>query len=281
MRRPTYPTHPAAPPPPLPPALRTVGQVVGESVKWYRENFWAAIAIGLGAALTGVGAAALHHAAQLIFVLAAGSVLMTLSYIGATLVMKNAEAGPRRIAEALLVGVVVFLPAPLLVQLWVLPAVAWLALAGLVVPVILVERRRPPDALRRALQLARADFLHVVGSLVTLMLLGFLCAWVLYFLLRSQGDAVRAVAAFFTLLVISPILFIGSVVLYDDQVGRAERPLTRADRLRARRDHVATAPREVVATRPGRAPRSAVNRPARARAGRSSPPATSWRGWTS
>ena len=69
MRRPQYPAH-QSPPPPLPAATRTVGQLVGESVKFYRENFFASLSLGLGPALTGIGAAALHHNAQLVYVLA-------------------------------------------------------------------------------------------------------------------------------------------------------------------------------------------------------------------
>ncbi len=254
MARPAYPAH-QPPPPPLPAAVRTVGQLVGESVKFYRENFIASLGLGLGPALTGIGAAALHHNTQFLFLIVAGSALMTASYIAAIVLVRNLDFNGRDTAIAAVTGFLVFLPAPVLVQLWVLPAVAWLALIGLAVPVILVERVGVGAALRKALRFARADFVHAVGSLATLVLLTFLFSWVLYFLLRSQGDAVRNVAAFFTLLVISPLLFIGSVLLYDDQRGRLESGLDRQGRLRARKEHVATAPREVVPTRLGRAPR--------------------------
>lgn len=254
MRRPQYPAH-QSPPPPLPAATRTVGQLVGESVKFYRENFFASLSLGLGPALTGIGAAALHHNAQLVYVLVVGSVLMTASYIAATILVRDLDFVKSSVATAAVTGIAVFLPAPVLVQLWVLPAVAWLALLGLTVPAILAERLSIGAGVRRAIRLARADFVHALGSLATLVILSFLCSWVLYFLLRSQGDAVRNVAAFFTLLVISPILFIGSVLLYDDQRGRLDSGLDREGRIRARRDHVATAPREIVPTRLGRAPR--------------------------
>jgi len=255
MARPAYPQHGAPPPPPLPAATRTVGQVVGESVKYYRENFYASLSLGLGPSLTAIGVALLHGWAQFAYWVAVGGMGMTLSFIAATILLKDLEIDRRRVVEAFLVGFVIFIPVPFLVQLWVIPALAWLSLIGLAVPAILVEGLNPAAGLRRAIRLGRTDFVHILGSLCTLVILSFLFGSVLFFLLRSQGDAVRTVATFFSLLVVSPMLFLGSVTVFDDQVARAERPLTRAEKVEARRHHVATAPREIVATRPGRAAR--------------------------
>ena len=255
MARARYPQHAAPPPPPLPPETRTVGQVVGESVKFYRDNFIPSLSLGLGPALTGIGVAALHGAAQFAYLIVVGGLLMTAAFIGATVLVRDADVDRRGVACALVAGFVIFIPAPYLIQIWVLPGVAWLALVGLAVPAILVERLGLGAGIRRALRLARADFVHVLGSLATLVILSFLCSWVLYFLLRSQGEAVRNVAAFFSLLVISPMLFIGSAIVYDDQCARIAAGFNRAQRIRARREHVRTAPRAVVATRLGRAPR--------------------------
>jgi len=255
MARPRYPKHATPPPPPLPPETRTVGQVVGESVKFYRDNFIPSLSLGLGAALTGIGVAALHGWPQFVYLIVVGGLLMTAAFIGATVLVRNAVVDRRRVALAFVAGFVIFVPAPFLIQIWLLPGVAWLALVGLAVPAILVEGLGLGAGLRRALRLARADYVHVLGSLATLVLISFLCSWVLYFLLRSQGEAVRNVAAFFSLLVISPLLFIGSAILYDDQRARVEAGLTRAERIVARREHLRTAPRAVVPTRLGRAPR--------------------------
>ena len=243
MARPRYPKHAGPPPPPLPPETRTVGQVVGESVKFYRDNFIPSLSLGLGPALTGIGLAALHGTVQFVYLIVVGGILMTVAFIGGTILLRDLDFDRRSIAIAFVAGFVVFIPAPILIQIWVLPGVAWLALLGLAVPAILVERIGLLAGIRRALRLARADYVHVLGSLATLVILSFLCSWVLYFLLRSQGDAVRNVAAFFTLLVISPLLFIGSVIVYDDQRARVEAGLTRAQRLRARQDHMRRAPR--------------------------------------
>ena len=38
-------------PPPLPPGERTVGQVIGETIRVYGDNFWRALPLGLGLAL--------------------------------------------------------------------------------------------------------------------------------------------------------------------------------------------------------------------------------------
>jgi hypothetical protein len=38
-------------PPPLPPGERTVGQLVGETIRAYGDNFWRALPLGLALAL--------------------------------------------------------------------------------------------------------------------------------------------------------------------------------------------------------------------------------------
>lgn len=261
MARPRYPQTHEPPPPPLPPHLRTVGQVVGETVKFYRANMIASLSLGVGPALTGIGLALLDGWAQYVYFALVGGLLMTACFIGGTILVRDLDIDWRRIGVAGLVGVAVFAPAPILINIWLLPGVVWLALVGLAVPAILVERLSAKDGLIRSVRLAFADFRHAVGTLITLILLSFLFSWVLYFLLRNQGDAVRDVSAFVTLLLISPLLIIGSVLLHEDQAARIETPLSRKERIQARRDYVATAPREVIAHRPGRKPRPAV-RPA-------------------
>ena len=48
----------------------------------------------------------------------------------------------RRLIRAFVVGILVWLPVPLLLRLYILPALAWLAFFGLAVPVVLVEGLR-------------------------------------------------------------------------------------------------------------------------------------------
>jgi hypothetical protein len=80
---------------------------------------------------------------------------------------------------------------------------------------------------RRAFQLARADSVHSIGSLATLALVGLLSAYVVFFTLRSAGTAALRASAFVSVLVISPILFLGAALLYFDQAARV--PTRRSD----------------------------------------------------
>jgi uncharacterized membrane protein len=88
------------------------------------------------------------------------------------------------------------------------------------VPAVLLEERGFRGAFRRGIELARADYVHALGSLATLVIVVFLCQGVLFFLLRGTGEAALAVAGFLASLVISPLLFLGAALLYDDQAAR-------------------------------------------------------------
>jgi hypothetical protein len=103
---------------------------------------------------------------------------------------------------------------------FVLPAVAWLALVGLVVPVLVLERPGVAAAFRRAIQLARADYLHALGSLATLVILFGLVKLSLAVLLHDLGDSSERVALGLADLVLSPLLFLGGALLYVDQAAR-------------------------------------------------------------
>jgi hypothetical protein len=124
--------------------------------------------------------------------------------------------------QAWLVGLALFVPVTFLALAFVLPALAWLAAVGLVVPVLVVEEPAPRRALRRAWQLSRADYVHVLGSLATLAIVVFLTQSVLAFILRGAGGIAVSAAFFLANIVISPLLFIGSALLYVDQSARVE-----------------------------------------------------------
>jgi hypothetical protein len=108
----------------------------------------------------------------------------------------------------------------LLARLYVLPAVAWLALVGLVVPVLVLERRGIRDALRRAVELARADYVHALASLATLVILFALVKFSLALLLVDLGESGERAALGLADLVVSPLLFLGGALLYVDQAAR-------------------------------------------------------------
>jgi hypothetical protein len=90
------------------------------------------------------------------------------------------------------------------------------------VPVLVDEELLPRAALRRAWQLARADYVHVLGSIVTLAIVVFLTQAVLGFILRGAGGVAISTAFFLANVVISPLLFLGSALLYVDQRARVE-----------------------------------------------------------
>jgi hypothetical protein len=238
-------------PPPLPPETRTVGQVVAETINLYRRRFWPSLALGLGPAAATVGVTLIGGWWALVFVLTAFSLLMTASYVGAVAIAADERTDRRSILVAVAVGYVVFLPAPFLYGLFVLPAVAWLALVGFSVPAAYIERLGFRASLRRALELARADYVHAAGSLATLVIVAFLTSTVLFFLLRGASQLERVASAFLSLLVISPILFLGAALLYYDQAARVRTRRSNADVHHA-----------VDADRPGRADAEGEPRPA-------------------
>jgi O-antigen/teichoic acid export membrane protein len=111
-----------------------------------------------------------------------------------------------------------------------------LALVGLAVPVVVVEDAGLRAALRRAVALARADYAHAVGSLATLLLVFVLTRLMLALLLRSQGEATDRIGLFLADLVLSPILYLGAALLYDDQAARLIRSVRPKRKRRRRRD---------------------------------------------
>ena len=87
------------------------------------------------------------------------------------------------------------LPAvPLLVAIYILPGLAWLALFGLAVPAALVENLGVRAALGRGIRLARADYIHVLGGLATLALVLIISQFTLYFVLREYAENTRLIA---------------------------------------------------------------------------------------
>jgi hypothetical protein len=145
---------------------------------------------------------------------------MTASYVAASLIALGKSTDTRTWGRALLAGWAVFFPVPALLLLFVLPAVAWLALVGLVVPVLLEERLGLRAGFRRAMELARADYIHALGSLATLVIVYFLTRTMLVLLLRGTSDQTERVAVFLGDLVLAPLLFLGGALLYFDQVAR-------------------------------------------------------------
>ena len=208
-------------PPPLPPEERTVGQLVAETLRIYGENVWPSLALGLSLVVVNQVSAGRSTATQ-VAVRAVGSPLMAASFTGASAIVGKVRLDAETAVRAILVGALVFAPAALLAIFYVLPAVAWLALVGLAVPVIVIERLGAGAALRRALLLARADYVHALASLATLVVLFGLVKLMLALLLRDLGDAGERAALGLADLVMSPVLFLGGALLYVDQRARVQ-----------------------------------------------------------
>ncbi len=212
-------------PPPLPPERRTVGQLVAEAIRLYGARFWPSLALGIGPALLGVAAAELHGAVRVAIVVGVGPLVLASSYAGAVALVRPIGRG-RYVAVALAVGYLAFLPV-CVSRLWIFPgiylvALGWLALVGLAVPAALVERRGYADALRRGVQLARADYIHALGSLATLAITIFLTGLVIFFSLREGSGQALRIAAVLAFIVLAPLFVLGAAVLYVDQAARVE-----------------------------------------------------------
>jgi len=220
MARPTYPRAGEPRPAALPPAERTVGQLVAESVRFYGENFMRCLVLGVPPALLAVVTANVSRRLGLILAPTVYGALLSVSLIAACVLVLKRRPPTRRLVAAGVAGWIVFAPVPFLVLAIVLPALMWLAAVGLVVPVLVAEELSVRAALRRAWQLARADYVHALGSLATLAIVVFLTQAMLVFILRGAGGAAIDVAVVLANIVISPLLFIGTAFLYMDQAAR-------------------------------------------------------------
>jgi hypothetical protein len=209
-------------PPPLPPETRTVGQLVAESVRLYGARFWPSLALGIGPAVVGAGLVELPRTLAWLLVPTVGTALWSAAYIGACrLALRTGSANT---GVAFLAGCVAF--APLLVQrMAVVPGfdlvtLAYFAFVSLAVPAALAERLSFAAALRRGTRLARADYVHALGSLATLVITIFLSGLVLVVVLHGFSDQAIRAAALISLLVLAPVFLLGAALLYVDQSAR-------------------------------------------------------------
>jgi hypothetical protein len=202
------------------PAQRTVGQLVSDAVRLYGDRFWRALLLGVPPAILFTALLSRRdYAVWLVLMATFGGLLLSLSYVGGCLLAADLRFD-RRALLAVALGVLIFAPFPFLLYVFVLPAIAWLALVGLTIPVLLVERLPVRQALSRGLTLARADFVHALGGLATLFIVWFLTVGVLMLLLRQAGEQPVRIAGFLALTLVSPVLFLGGALLYFDQVAR-------------------------------------------------------------
>ncbi len=207
-------------PPPLPPAERTVGQLVGEAIRAYGAHFWQGLVLGIPVVLANALVWRQSAADRGLLLVPVTALLVSVSYVLAVGRTNGVSVRSGRAARAYVLAVLLFLPVPLLVTVFILPALVWLSFVGLAVPAVLVEGLGARAALRRGLALARADFVHVLGGLATLALVVIISQFSLYFVLREYADNTRMIAAALAALVVSPVVFLGSALLYVDQEAR-------------------------------------------------------------
>lgn len=209
---------------------------MAETIRLYGDRFWPCLGLGLGLAILDAVVVPLPRMAQFAAAAGAGEVLMTASYIGASAIVSRSRPPKRAIWNGFVCGFLIWPPAALLPLAFamfgniyvgllgfVLPSLAWLAYVGLAVPVAVIERIGVREALGRGMELARVDYVHVLGSLATLVFVYFLTREMLFFLLRGTAKNEAYVAAFLADVVISPMLFLGSALLYVDQKARLDK----------------------------------------------------------
>jgi len=218
-------------PPPLPPETRTVGQLVAESLRLYGKRFWPSLTLGIGPALTGIGLVTLPHALAWALVPTVGTLLWAAAYVRAC---GLALAAHQNVRTALAIACIAFLPLGV-TRVAVVPgsdliALAFFAFFALGAPAALVEGRGFRDSLRRGIELARADYVHALGSIAALVITLFLSGLVLVFLLHGFSNQGVHVAAPVSLLVLAPVLLLGTALLYVDQAARVVKSGTRPRR---------------------------------------------------
>ena len=232
MPRPRYPKGSGPRPPALPPATQTVGQLVAETLRLYGSRFFAALPVGLPLAVADEFALDLSTVGR-VLVLAAAAPFLTAAYVVACAIVFDVRPGARAWAAAMVTGTLAFLPAAAVFPWFALAAVAWLALVGHVVPAAVKEGLAPVPALRRAVEVARADYVHAAGGLATLVLVFGLTRLLLGLLLREQADNTIRVSIFLADVVLAPILFLGGALIYLNLAARVG--VDREERRRTRR----------------------------------------------
>jgi len=194
---------------------------VAESIRFYGNRFWAVAPLGLSFVLLDGVSFGRSVQTQTLLLWACGPVLSA-AYVRACVLVAPAAPPRRALVSAFVAALIVFLPFPVLLRLYVLPGVAWFGLVGLAVPAAVIERLGTADALRRGWTLGRADIVHAIGGMATLALVYGVCRYALLVLLHTQSDQTEAVAVVLADLVLSPLLFVGAALLYVDQAARVE-----------------------------------------------------------
>jgi hypothetical protein len=220
------------------PADRTVGQLIADAIRLYQRRFWRVLALGLGPTAFTVGAGLFDGGVQIAYAAVVGPVVLAATYV---LAVKLATHHTAAIGPALLAGVVALFPLAISRAL-IFPgiyflALAWFALLGLSVPSIMIEGRSLAGGFRRGFQLARADFVHAFGAVAAIAVIVIVSIFSLSLFLAGFGSQSVTVAAVLAIVVMSPLFFLVSALLYLDQKARLESRNPRGRRRDARLHH--------------------------------------------
>jgi hypothetical protein len=223
MARPRYPRHEGPLPEALPPETRTIGQDVAEALRVYGKRFWRVLPLGLVVAVADQVSQDRSLAVRVV-VLCAAAPFLSLAYAAGCALVVGRRPEPRPWATGVALGTIAFLPAAVLFPWFALAAVAWLGVAGWVVPAAVLERRPAVAAARRSLEVARADLVHALGGLATLAILFGLTRLALGFVLRSTADNTLRTSVFLADVVVSPLLYLGAALVFVDLAARVGSP---------------------------------------------------------
>ena len=205
-------TRPAA----LPPAERTVGQLVAESIRFYGDHFWKVLALGIPFVPLDLLSWQRAWWVQVVIGWLVGP-LICAAYIRAAMLVHGSFWSWRAYIAAL----VIYLPYPVL-GVYILPAVVYFALVGLGVPDAVRENGGVLFAVRRGILLGRADLVHAIGGLATIVIVVGVSRLALEVLLNTQGGQARLIAVVLADLVLTPLFYIGATLLAVDQEARVE-----------------------------------------------------------
>jgi hypothetical protein len=211
-----------------------LGELLAETVRLYGERIWAVVGMGLFLAGVLLAASLIGH---LLVLVAIVSPAFTACYAVATRVALGDPAADAwaqvgvRLPVLLVLTLIVSVPFVLgIVDVVVLAfAVAWFAFVGLAIPVAMVER--PPGgatwyqligfSLTRGSDLARKEYLHVLGICAALTLIYAILGPFLAVLLTGFADNGSLAASLIASGVVGPFFFLGLGVLYFEQNARA------------------------------------------------------------
>jgi hypothetical protein len=220
------------------PADRTVGQVIAEAIQLYGRRFWRCLALGFAPAAYTIGAAFLDGGVKLGWGIVVGPLVLGATYVGA---IRVATAGTGPFGPAVVAGVFALWPIAVsrvaVFEGVYFVALAWFAVFGLAVPAVVVEGLPLGQALRRGIRLARADFAHAFGGVAALAIIVVVSIFSLSLFLAGFGSQSVTVAAVLAVVVMSPLFFLGSALLYFDQKARLESGSPRRRRRDARLHH--------------------------------------------